>query len=125
MRISLGISLPFALRGYLDILDLARRWRNRRTAIPQAFEVKRDRFPDRLLGLCHGRSCGNTTRKIGYVRRKIRPSVLDHHCIAHEKVTHFLMPACSRILFSVPGAKLSPGFPATVTRPAFPGCLNC
>jgi hypothetical protein len=29
------------------------------------------------------------------------------------------------MLFSVPVAKSSLGFPATVTRPGFVGCLNC
>ncbi len=29
------------------------------------------------------------------------------------------------MLFSVPDAKSSEGFPATVTRPTFVGCLNC
>ena len=38
---------------------------------------------------------------------------------------HFFRSDCLRILFNVPGARSSLGFPATVTRPPFVGCLNC
>ena len=37
---------------------------------------------------------------------------------------HYFRPDCFRILFSVPGAKSSLGFPGTVTRPGFDACLN-
>ena len=38
---------------------------------------------------------------------------------------HFFSSDCLKILFNVPGARSSLGFPATVTRPGFEGCLNC
>jgi len=96
-----------------------------RTVLAEALNVEFDCLTDLTLCLFPSYTGRDTTGEIGYVRRKIRPGVLDHHCITHEKVTHFLNPACLRILFSVPGAKSSPSFPATVTRPALPGCLNC
>src|ERR1700682_1726050 len=37
---------------------------------------------------------------------------------------YFFKPDCLRILFNVPGAKSSLGFPGTVTRPGLLGCLN-
>ena len=40
-------------------------------------------------------------------------------------MAYFFKPDCLRILFNVPGAKSSPGLPATVTRPGLVGCLNC
>ncbi len=39
--------MPAWLRGYLDVFNLARRWRNRRTDFPQALDVKCDSFADR------------------------------------------------------------------------------
>ena len=33
--------------------------------------------------------------------------------------------ACLNMLFKVPGAKSSLGFPGTVTRPGLLACLNC
>lgn len=34
------------------------------------------------------------------------------------------MPACLRMLFSVPGGNVALGFPAIVAVPGFVGCLN-
>ncbi len=41
-----------------------------------------------------------------------------------NQIFHFLKRACLKMLFCVPGAKSSFGFPDTVTKPYLRGCLN-
>src|SRR6267378_7291478 len=38
---------------------------------------------------------------------------------------HDFNTACFRIMFNVPGARSSPGFPGTVTKPSLAECLYC
>lgn len=76
-----------------------------------------------LFDFCHGRASCDTARKVWDVRREIAISLFNDNCITHD---HYpFLPACLRILPSVPGAKSSLGLPGTVTQPGFDGCLNC
>jgi len=63
-----------------------------------------------------GRARGNATREIGRIGGIAGGSFLNNDQVA----THF-NPACFRILFCVPGARSSPGFPAMVTTPFYDG----
>ena len=117
VRLTAGLGHDF------DVFDLARWRRNRKAIFTQTLQVKFDSLSNLRLGLCDGRARGDATRKIGNVSRVVVLRFLDNNRIAHLQ-PHFLSPACLKILARVPTARSSLGFPGTVTRPAFVGCLN-
>jgi hypothetical protein len=107
-----------------DVIDAAG-WRRRWSAIfAKSGYMEFDCFAKNRLSFFDCGARGNTTRKIGHITGKIVFRLFNYDRVAHIS-PHFLSPACLRILFSVPGAKSSLGFPATVTRPSFVACLNC
>ena len=82
------------------------------TILAKPFKVELDRFTHVLLGRLAGPTGCHTTREIWRVGREPGPRLLDD-----DEVSHGFSPACLNILFKVPGAKSSPGLPATVTTP--------
>ena len=106
-----------------DVLHRARRGRDRVTIFTHALEMKLDGFTNLSLHFVDGGTGSYATREIRDIGREVRPRIFDNDGIAHDS-PHLLKPACLRMLFSVPGASSSLGFPGTVTRPDFVGCLN-
>ena len=76
------------------------------------------------LCILPGCSCCDTSRKIGGICWVIAPSFLDHN---KEPVHlfHLSIWACLQMLWSVPGERSSPWWPAMVIRPDFSGCSYC
>src|SRR5215831_9384821 len=112
------------LGGNLDVVDTTRgRW-NRSAAFAHSFKVKLDRLANEALSFLNRRPRGDTAGQIRNVRGVIRSCVLNDYRVSHGHLPYLFRPDCFRILLSVPGAKSSLGFPATVTRPGLVGCLN-
>lgn len=105
---------------WFDVFRVAVRRRQFVAFSLETLKVESERLMYRLLDFfasCAGR---DTTQDIGRIRRIAGLGFFDD-----DEVFHRSSPACLRILFKVPAARSSPGFPAIVTKPAFPGCLNC
>ena len=117
------VPLSAGLGRDLDVLHRARWGRDRITIFTHALEMKLDGFTNLSLHFVDGGTGGYATWEVWNVGREIWSRIFDNDGIAHDS-PHFLKPACLRMLFSVPGASSSPGFPGTVTRPDFVGCLN-
>src|ERR1700733_403006 len=99
--------------------------RNRLAVLAQPVEVKLDGLAHLFQGLSFGVAQGHDSGQVG------RPSAvsavagaLDDYCIASHCVLR-VIPACLRMLRSVPAGKTLLGLPATVTRPGLSGCLYC
>src|SRR5579864_696844 len=112
------------LGGNLDVVDTTRGRRNRSAILSHPFEVKFDCLADGALRFLNRCASRHAAGQIGYVGRVVRSGVLNDDGVSHGQLPYFFWPDCFRILFSVPGAKSSLGFPATVTRPGFVRCLN-
>src|SRR5579859_1406395 len=84
--------------------------------------MEADGFAELVLDVLYRRPCGDASGQVRYVAGVVSGRFLDDNRIAHQCFS--LRPACFRTLLSVPGARSSDGFPATVTRPDFVGCLN-
>ena len=108
------------LDGDLDVRGRRARFRKVHTFFFQAVQVERNRCLHLSLDIVAGTASGYAARHVGRVGRVSRCCRLDH-----DQVFHCFSPACFRTLFKVPGARSSPGFPATVTSPGFDACLNC
>jgi len=89
----------------------------------KAFEVKGNGVADLNQHLFTRWPCCHTAGQIGHIGREVVIRFFDHNGkgLVHGKCT----PDCRAMLLRVPGARLSLGFPATVTRPGRCGCLNC
>jgi len=82
--------------------------------------MKRDRVLHLSFNFLLCATCCNAARKVWRVR-----GITGRRPFDHDQVLHGFNPACFKTLFSVPGARSSPGFPATVTSPGFAAFLNC
>ena len=104
----------------LDIRRGGSRIGQLRALLPETIEMKRDgvsHLPFRVFAGCPRRDAAGHVRR---VRGEPRGRRFDHNEISHD-----FSPACFRTLFSVLGARSSPGLPATVTSPDLDPCLNC
>ena len=107
---------------YLDNFALGFSRRNAFTRRFQPVDVKLDGLLDKNDNFrASFRSC-DAPRKVRHICSVSIFAFFDYDEIFH--VLDFI-PACLRILFSVPGGMSIPGFPDTVTVPRFEGCLNC
>jgi hypothetical protein len=104
----------------INIIDLTLGNRDSDSVFAHAFNVQNYRFADAVLDFCDGLAGCDTARQIRNVCGEIAVSFLNYDCISHV----YFQPACLKMLFWVPGASSSLGFPETVTRPGFDGCLN-
>src|SRR5207244_10137422 len=98
----------------LDVRRRRVRFRNRKPFFPETVQMKRDGVLHLALNIVLRSGRRNASGKVGRVRRVTGRSLLNH-----DQVLHGFSPACFKTLFSVPGARSSPGFPATVTSPGF------
>jgi hypothetical protein len=112
------------LGGNLDVVDSTRRRWNRSPVLAHSFNVKLNGLAYRALSFLNRSACSHAAGQIRNVRGVVRPSILNDDRVSHGQLPYFFRPDCFRILFNVPGAKSSLGFPATVTRPGLVGCLN-
>ncbi len=86
---------------------------------PHSLEVKLHGIFHVLANLLFGGSGSDTPIDIRRVSGKPRARFLNHN-----QILQFLILACLKMLFLVPGAMSSLGFPATVTHPGFSECRN-
>jgi len=107
----------------LDVIADATGFGYGQTVFAQPVDVKPDSRANLSFDFFNGRAGGHAAWKVWNVCRIVVRRLLDDDCVLHD--SHSLSCACLRMLFSVPGARSSLGFPATVTRPFFVGCLNC
>src|SRR5437773_404153 len=82
--------------------------------------MKVDRFPDIARSLVQRVAGGDAPREVGDVGGIVATCRFDDHSVLHGSPSNW---ACRQTLLSVPAARSSPGFPATVTRPGLIGCL--
>jgi len=94
--------------------------RNRFARTTQAVQMEFDGIMHLALHALSSFAGGNAAGKIGGIRRIAGASFFDDN-----KVTAHFNPACFRILFCVPGARSSLGFPAMVTTPFLWLCRYC
>jgi hypothetical protein len=81
----------------------------------KALNVEFDCFPNEPHYFLAARTCGDTTGQIRNVGAPASFASFNDDRVTHRQ-THFLRPACFRILFNVPGGISTFGLPATVYR---------
>src|SRR6266478_3561627 len=94
---------------------------DRLSFLAQSVEVERNCLSHVMFHFFMGPASRNTSREIWRVGRKACFCRLDDN----QVFFHDFNPGCFRILFNVPGARSSPGFPGTVTKPSLTGCFYC
>ena len=87
----------------------------------QSVEVECNCLSHVMFHFFMGPARRNTSWEIWRVGGKACLCRLDDH----QVFFHDVNLACFRILFNVPGARSSPGFPGTVTKPSLTECLHC
>jgi hypothetical protein len=100
----------------------SRAWARKRELIfAQAGDVELDGVTDQPPHFRQRTARGTHPWQIRYVRTVASHSPLDDDEIIHGG---HLRPAFFIMLFNVPGGTSADGWPATVTRPCFAGCVN-
>ncbi len=79
-----------------------------------------DGFPHALLDIGTRGPGRHTSREVRGVGGVPGLGLLDD-----DEERHGFSPACLRMLLRVPGARSSPGWPVTVTKPGLVGCVHC
>ena len=110
---------PDSLGYDLQILRIALRKRHIVTLFTHTLDVECDGFSHVPFDFLFCGASRNAPFEIWGIGRIACACLFNH-----DKILHGFNPACFKILFKVPGAKLSFGLPATVTNPFFVGCLN-
>lgn len=85
----------------------------------QAVPVKLDGFSHIAVDFFLGAAGDDAAGQMGRIRRVACAGLVDDN-----EVLHGFSAGCLRMLLCVPGARGSPGLPATVTRPDLAGCWN-
>jgi hypothetical protein len=107
--------------GNVDPLRSCAWTRNRKLVFTQASHVELDGATDQPPHFWQRTTSHSDTREVRHVRTvSLRRSLNDDQVIHRDH----LRPAFFRMPFNVPGGTSAEGWPATVTRPDFAGCLN-
>jgi 5-methylcytosine-specific restriction endonuclease McrA len=107
--------------GYVDPLRSRARARHRKPVFPQTDQVELDGATDEPPHFRQRPARNSDTGKIRDVGAVTSCASFDDDEVVHRD---HLRPAVFRMLCNVPGGTSAEGWPATVSRPVFPGCLS-